>query len=120
MSLSFISLRFSGTGVREAEAEGWVFFALSLSLSLQLAAFSPRALAIPHRPRRLGGIGGFSPFDVGVIDVGSNVGTSSSHTFSTIPVRINAQREHVVRSRARHQVFGHSGYIVVDCGLGLP
>jgi len=34
----------------------------SLSPSLQLAALSPIALAIPHKPRFLGGIGGgFSP-----------------------------------------------------------
>lgn len=51
----FLSVSFSGTGC---------IFPLSLSLSLsavQLAALSVNALAIPHNPLLLGGMGGLSP-----------------------------------------------------------
>ena len=89
--------------------------AFSLSPSLQLAALSPIALAIPHNPLFLGGKDGFSPF----VRLGTGGGTggiitSSSHTLSTIPLRTNAQSVHVVRRRERHQPVIHKGYIVTD------
>lgn len=84
---------------------------LSLSPSLQLAALSPRALAIFHNPLRLGGTGGFSPFveTAAIVDGGTMLDISSSQTFSTMPVRTNAHSIHVVRRRARHQPLGQSG-----------
>jgi hypothetical protein len=89
---------------------GDTFFPLSLSPSLQLAALSPSALAIPHNPLRLGGTGGFSPFvAAGVIIGGGMLDISSSQTFSTIPVRTNAHNVHVLRRRARHHPLVHSG-----------
>jgi len=97
---------------RVGASTGDVFFALSLSLSLspQLAALSPSALAIFHRPLRLGGTEGFSPFVArAIMGGGRMLGISSSHTFSTIPVRKKAHSVHVVRRRARHHPFAHSG-----------
>lgn len=87
---------------------------MSLSPSLQLAALSPIALAIPHNPLFRGGRGGFSAV-VG-LGIGGGVGRviASSHTLSTIPVRTNAQSVHVVRRRERHQPVLHKGYIVTD------
>lgn len=100
--------------------------------SPQLAALSPNALAMPHKPRRRGGSGGgafpcrngsmllLDDSTIGV-DVDAAVAvepedevrdgeaggvgkiTSSSQTFSTIPVRINDQSVQVALSRARHQ-----------------
>jgi len=97
---------------------------LSLSPSLQLAALSPKADAMPHKPRLLGGIGGLpSPTETAPDDLsatglegvdGDNTGISSSQTFSIIPVRTKAQSEHVERKRVRHHPDAHSGYIV-DC-----
>jgi hypothetical protein len=104
-----------GAGEDETEAAcggcGDDFFALSLSPSLQLAALSPRALAIFHSPLRLGGTGGFSPFVAAgaIVGGGAMLGISSSQTFSTIPVRTNAHSVHVVRRRARHHPLVHSG-----------
>ena len=90
---------------------------MSLSPSLQLAALSPIALAIPHNPLFRGGRAGFSAF-VGFVGTGGGGGVgrviASSHTLSTIPVRTNAQSVHVVRRRERHQPLLHKGYIVTD------
>ena len=91
---------------------------LSLSPSLQLAALSPIALAMPHNPLFRGGRGGFSTF-VGLGTGGVERVIISSHTLSTIPVRTNAQSVHVVRRRERHQPVLHKGYIVTDWLLGL-
>ena len=119
-----------GSGIGGSVDEA--FFALSLSLSLQLAAFSPMALAIPQRLLFLGGRGGFSPpvffstWTVGGGGSGSGGGggggaSSSSQTFSTIPVRTNAQRVQVDRRRLRHQPDMQSGYIVVGwLVVGIP
>ena len=87
---------------------------MSLSPSLQLAALSPIALAIPHNPLFRGGRDGFSAF-VG-LGTGGAVGRviASSHILSTIPVRTNAHSVHVVRRRERHQPDLHKGYIVTD------
>jgi hypothetical protein len=99
--------------------------------SPQLTALSPNALAIPHKPRRRGGSGGGAfpcrggsmlllddswagvGVDVDVVEPVEEVRdgeaggvdkiTSSSQTFSTIPVRMNDQRVQVALSRARHQ-----------------
>lgn len=56
------------------------------------------------------GVSGVS--GVGVLLVVGGANGSSSQTLSTIPVRINAHREHVVRSRAKHHPLVQSGYIV--------
>jgi hypothetical protein len=112
----------AGVGASEAEAEAECvggrddFLPLSLSPSLQLAALSPRALAIFHSPLRLGGTGGLSPFvAVGtIVGGGMMLGISSSQTFSTMPVRTNAHSVHVLRRRARHHPLVHSGYMVDD------
>lgn len=98
---------------RGAGAAGMdIRFALSFSSPLQLAARSPMALAIPHRPLFRGGIGGFSPLLLRSMDIiggGGSGGSSSSHTLSTMPVRTNAQRVQVVRRRCRHQPDMHRG-----------
>ena len=73
-----------------------------------------------------GGTGGFSetPFtpslftpltaagDCAARRLAGGTYTPSSHTFSTMPVRMYAHIEHVVRRRARHQRVVQSGYIV--------
>ena len=90
---------------------------MSLSPSLQLAALSPIALAMPHNPPLFrGGRDGFSAFVRLGTGGGASVGgvITSSHTFSTIPVRTNAQSVHVARRRERHQPVLHKGYIVTD------
>ena len=104
--------------------EGELTRPLSFSPSPQLVALSPNADAMPHNPRLLGGIGGLLPDDESVpIDlspadfegvVGDIIDTSSSHTFSTTPVRMKAHNEQVDRRRVRHHPDLHSGYIV-DC-----
>lgn len=112
-------------------------FSLSLTLSLQLAAFSPIALANPHNPLFLGGTGGFSAVPDTLVELcvsgvdtcvdgvllgttGGTTGTSSSHTFSTIPERTKAHNEHVERRRARHQPLVQRGYIVLLDWVGVP
>ena len=87
---------------------------MSLSPSLQLAALSPIALAIPHNPLFRGGRGGFSAFEELGAGGGAGRVITSSHTLSTIPVRTKAQSVHVVRRRERHQPVLHKGYIVTD------
>ena len=89
-------------------AGSFLSFSCVFFSSLQFAALSPNALAIRQRPLLLGGTGGFSPLLEGVID-GGRVGTSSSHTFSTMPVRTKAHRVHVERRRARHHPLVQRG-----------
>lgn len=77
----------------------------------------PKAEAMPQRPPifdfRRGGMDGLPSEESFLGSGGGRLGTSSSHTFSTIPVRTKAQREHVVRRRVRHQPEGQRGYTVV-------
>ena len=89
---------FLGTG------GGWdaPFFALSPSPQF-------KALAMPHSPLRLGGRGGFSPIRGAATVGGGRAGTSSSHIFSTIPVRTKAHSVQVARKRARHHLLVQSG-----------
>ncbi len=99
-----------GAGAGDAERDAR--FALSLSSPLQLAARSPMALAMPHKPLFRGGTGGFSPLLLRSMDIiggGGGGGSSSSHTLSTMPVRTKAQRVQVVRRRCRHQPDMHRG-----------
>jgi hypothetical protein len=68
---------------------------------------------ISHNALRFG-IAGFEPSLLNsLMNIGKSVDTSSSHTFSTVPLRTKAQSEHVILRRMRHQLEVNREYIGV-------